>query len=136
LNVTTDHPIYIEGQGWLNAENLSIGDRLRRADGGMARVLAIERVTLDEPQLVYNFTVKGPRAAHVLRSRSIVLRARINEQRKAGKNEQGKVEKRGPGKGLWKREGRGRSGEGRLEVIESALEVRFIEHLFLLHHTQ
>ncbi|MCP4370963.1 MAG: hypothetical protein GY797_23040, partial [Deltaproteobacteria bacterium] len=66
LNVTTDHPIYIEGQGWLNAENLSIGDRLRRSDGGMARVLAIERIVLDEARLVYNFTVKGPHTYFVL----------------------------------------------------------------------
>ncbi len=66
LNVTANHPIYIENQGWLNAENLSIGDRLRRADGGMARVLAIERVALDEAQLVYNFTVKGPHTYFVL----------------------------------------------------------------------
>ncbi|MCP5101439.1 MAG: hypothetical protein GY943_38325, partial [Chloroflexi bacterium] len=66
LNVTADHPLYIENQGWLNAENLSIGDRLRRADGGMARVLAIERVDLAEPELVYNFTVKGPHTYFVL----------------------------------------------------------------------
>ncbi|MCP4371954.1 MAG: hypothetical protein GY797_28125, partial [Deltaproteobacteria bacterium] len=66
LNVTADHPLYIENQGWLNAENLSVGDRLRRADGGMARVLAIERIVLDDAQLVYNFTVKGPHTYFVL----------------------------------------------------------------------
>ncbi len=43
-----------------------MGDRLRRADGGMARVLAIERVDLAEPELVYNFTVKGPHTYFVL----------------------------------------------------------------------
>ena len=66
LQVTPEHPIYVEGQGWLNAENLSIGDTLRRADGGTAKVLAIERVKLDAPQLVYNFTVKGPHTYFVL----------------------------------------------------------------------
>ena len=66
MEVTSDHPVYIEGQGWLNAENLSIGDRLRRADGGYARVLAIERVKLAEPEPVYNFTVKGLHTYFVL----------------------------------------------------------------------
>ncbi|MCP4370246.1 MAG: hypothetical protein GY797_19350, partial [Deltaproteobacteria bacterium] len=48
------------------AENLSIGDRLRRSDGGMARVLAIERIALDDAQLVYNFTVRGLHTYFVL----------------------------------------------------------------------
>jgi len=66
MEVTSEHPIYVEGKGWLHAENLSIGDRLRRADGGWAKVLAIERIELDEPELVYNFTVKGPHTYFVL----------------------------------------------------------------------
>ncbi len=66
MEVTPEHPIYIKGKGWLWAENLSIGDQLRRSDGGMARVLAIERVILAEPELVYNFTVKGPHTYFVL----------------------------------------------------------------------
>jgi hypothetical protein len=66
MQVTSDHPVYVEGQGWLWAENLSIGDRLRRADGGYARVLAIERIELAEPEPVYNFTVKGPHTYFVL----------------------------------------------------------------------
>jgi hypothetical protein len=66
MEVTPDHPVYIEGKGWLNAENLSIGDRLRRADGGYARVLAIERIELAEPEPVYNFTVKGSHTYFVL----------------------------------------------------------------------
>ena len=44
---------------------LAVGDTLRRADGGTAKVLAIERVKLDTPQLVYNFTVKGPHTNYV-----------------------------------------------------------------------
>ncbi|MCP4285729.1 MAG: hypothetical protein GY792_14935, partial [Gammaproteobacteria bacterium] len=63
------------------------------------------------------------------------LWAKINKQGEVGIKEQEEV-KRGPWKGLWKREGRRRSGEGRLEVIESPLEVRFVEHLFSLHHTE
>lgn len=66
MQVTPEHPIYVEGEGWLLAENLELGDRLRRADGGMARVLAIDQIRLDTPQPVYNFTVKGPHTYFVL----------------------------------------------------------------------
>lgn len=57
MEVTPLHPIYVEGEGWLNAENLEAGDRLRLADGGMAKVLAIEHQQLSTPVVVYNFTV-------------------------------------------------------------------------------
>ncbi len=60
LEVTAEHPIYVEAKGWIWAENLAIGDTLRRADGGTAKVLSIERVELAEPETVYNFTVAGP----------------------------------------------------------------------------
>jgi hypothetical protein len=74
MEITPDHPVYVEGKGWLWAENpstslrasLAVGDRLRRADGGWAKVLAVERVKLAEPELVYNFTVKGPHTCFVL----------------------------------------------------------------------
>lgn len=66
MEITPAHPVYVEDKGWLNAENLAEGDRLRRADGGYATVLAVERVELAEPQEVYNFTVKGPHTYFVL----------------------------------------------------------------------
>ena|GEM_PF-3309645 len=66
LQLTPDHPVYVEGKGWLWAENLAVGDRLRRSDGGWAKVLAVERVKLAEPELVYNFTVKGLHTYFVL----------------------------------------------------------------------
>lgn len=66
MEITPDHPVYIEGKGWINAENLVVGDELRRSDGGVAKVLAVERVQLAEPQEVYNFTVKGLHTYFVL----------------------------------------------------------------------
>ena len=66
MEVTPEHPIYVEGKGWIWAENLAVGDRLRRADGGTAKVLAIERIELATPAVVYNFTVKGPHTYFVL----------------------------------------------------------------------
>jgi hypothetical protein len=72
MEITPDHPVYVEGKGWLGAENLAIGDRLRRADGGWAKVLAVERVRLAEPKQVYNFTVKGPHTYFVLEAGVLV----------------------------------------------------------------
>ncbi len=66
MEVTPNHPLYIEGRGWVNAEDVAIGDSLRRKDGGFAAVLAIERVVLDAPEMVYNFTVKGVHTYFVL----------------------------------------------------------------------
>lgn len=72
MQITADHPVYVEGQGWVLAENLGLGERLRRADGGMAKVLAIEHKHLDDPVSVYNFTVKGPHTYFVLESELLV----------------------------------------------------------------
>ncbi|MCP4363210.1 MAG: hypothetical protein GY796_34855, partial [Chloroflexi bacterium] len=66
MEVTPNHPIYIEGRGWVAAEDVAVGDSLRRKDGGFAQVLAIERVVLAEPEVVYNFTVKGVHTYFVL----------------------------------------------------------------------
>ncbi len=64
MEVTPDHPIYVESRGWVAAEDVAVGDSLRRKDGGFAQVLAIERVVLDEPEVVYNF--HGSRVAYLL----------------------------------------------------------------------
>lgn len=66
MQVTPEHPIYVEGRGWTLAENLAIGDRLRRADGGWAKVLSVEQLELEEPATVYNFTVKGVHTYFIL----------------------------------------------------------------------
>ncbi len=66
MEVTPNHPLYIESRGWVNAEDVAIGDSLRRKDGGFAQVLSIERVVLDRPEVVYNFTVKGLHTYFVL----------------------------------------------------------------------
>ncbi|MCB0032698.1 MAG: hypothetical protein KDE51_01660, partial [Anaerolineales bacterium] len=72
MNVTPEHPIYVEGDGWLHANNLEAGDRLRLADGGMAKVLAIDQPDLDVPTSVYNFTVRGPHTYFVLETKLLV----------------------------------------------------------------
>jgi hypothetical protein len=66
MEVTPEHPLYVEGKGWLKAEAVTAGDRLRRIDGGWEKVLAIERVVLDTPVEVYNLTVAGVHTYFVL----------------------------------------------------------------------
>ncbi|MCP4360423.1 MAG: hypothetical protein GY796_20635, partial [Chloroflexi bacterium] len=66
METTPDHPVYVEEKGWIWAENLEAGDRLRTADDSWAEVVSIEHVQLDEPELVYNFTVRGPHTYFVL----------------------------------------------------------------------
>ncbi len=72
MEVTPDHPLYIEGRGWVAAEDVAVGDSLRRKDGGFAQVLSIERVILDEPEWVYNFTVRGLHTYFVLEAEVLV----------------------------------------------------------------
>ncbi len=66
MKVTPDHPIYVDGRGWVEAEDVVLGDRLRRRDGEWTSVLAIERVVLAEPEWVYNLTVAGVHTYFVL----------------------------------------------------------------------
>jgi len=72
MEITPDHPVYVEDEGWLLAENVEEGGRLRRADGGMATVLSIEREQLDEPESIYNFTVRGLHTYFVLDAEVLV----------------------------------------------------------------
>ncbi|MCP4707289.1 MAG: hypothetical protein GY869_01575, partial [Planctomycetes bacterium] len=66
MEVTPGHPIYVAGRGWVKAEDVALGDRLRRKDGEWATVLGVERVVLDELVMVYNFTVAGVHTYFVL----------------------------------------------------------------------
>ena len=72
MEITPGHPVYVEIKGWLKAEDLTLGDRLRRKDGGWVKVLAIEQVIFDTPQKVYNFTVKGIHTYFVLEAGVLV----------------------------------------------------------------
>lgn len=78
MEITAGHPVYVEGKGWVKAEALALGDRLRRADGGWAKVLALERVTLAAPQMVYNLTVRGIHTYFVLEVGVLVHNCGIN----------------------------------------------------------
>ncbi|SFF40269.1 intein C-terminal splicing region/intein N-terminal splicing region/RHS repeat-associated core domain-containing protein [Paenibacillus algorifonticola] len=57
IETTDNHPFWIEGKGWVFADELQVGDKLQKADGSNLMIDKIEFVKLDEPVTVYNFTV-------------------------------------------------------------------------------
>lgn len=57
IETTDNHPFWVEGKGWVFADELQVGDKLQRADGSNLTIDKVEFVKLDEPVTVYNFTV-------------------------------------------------------------------------------
>ena len=56
IRTTTNHPFYVNGD-WVEAGNLSIGDKILHVDGVEHTINSIEK--LPESQTVYNFEVDG-----------------------------------------------------------------------------
>jgi len=52
-----NHPFWVEGKGWVSADELQIGDKLQKADGSNLTIDKVDFVKLDEPVTVYNFMV-------------------------------------------------------------------------------
>jgi len=57
IETTDNHPFWVEGKGWVFADELQVGDKLQKADGSNLTIDKLEFVKLDEPVTVYNFTV-------------------------------------------------------------------------------
>lgn len=57
IETTDNHPFWVEGKGWVLADELQEGDKLQKADGSSLTIDKVEFVKLDEPVTVYNFTV-------------------------------------------------------------------------------
>lgn len=55
IETTPEHPFYVEGKGWVNAEDLRIGDKIRQADGTTGRVWL--KWNVYKNQEMYNLTV-------------------------------------------------------------------------------
>ncbi|WP_371171489.1 polymorphic toxin-type HINT domain-containing protein [Aliiroseovarius sp. 2305UL8-7] len=55
LGVTTAHPVFVQGAGWIFAGDLTPGDAIRDKDLEPLTVISITQD--DTPQLVYNFEV-------------------------------------------------------------------------------
>ncbi|MEK5332837.1 polymorphic toxin-type HINT domain-containing protein [Lysinibacillus sp. FSL W8-0992] len=58
IETTDNHPFWVEGKGWVLADELQIGDKLQKADGSNLKIDKVEFVRMDEPVTVYNFTVE------------------------------------------------------------------------------
>ena len=55
LTTTPEHPFYVQGQGWIPASELRVGDQVRKADGNSG---AVEAVRFEaRTQTMYNLTV-------------------------------------------------------------------------------
>ncbi len=55
LGVTTAHPVFVQGAGWIFAGDLTPGDAIR--DKNLEPLTVISITQIDTPQLVYNFEV-------------------------------------------------------------------------------
>lgn len=58
IDTTTNHPFYVEDEGWVAASDLEIGDKLVTADGNEVEVTDVEIEKLSEPVLVYNLEIE------------------------------------------------------------------------------
>ncbi|MGV6934563.1 polymorphic toxin-type HINT domain-containing protein [Paenibacillus sp. CMM36] len=57
IETTNNHPFYVEGKGWVLADELRVGDKLQKADGSNLTIDKVEFVEQDELVTVYNFAV-------------------------------------------------------------------------------
>jgi RHS repeat-associated protein len=63
IEATSGHPLYVIEQGWVEAANLHIGDRVAVTDGGIARVIRLDLRTSEER--VYNLSVTDAHTFYV-----------------------------------------------------------------------
>jgi RHS repeat-associated protein len=60
IHVTSEHPFYVEGRAWTQANQLEAGMQLRTRDGQSVDILMVERIDLREPIQVFGLTVDIP----------------------------------------------------------------------------
>ncbi|MGL4108490.1 polymorphic toxin-type HINT domain-containing protein [Clostridium sp. LP20] len=65
IKTTKTHPIYVEGKGFIDAEYIVAGDRVRTAEGEIEEVTSKEIETLESPIKVYNLEVEDNRTYYV-----------------------------------------------------------------------
>ena len=65
IRTTPNHPFYVRGRGWVQAQNLEIGDRFRGQDGSEAEL--IEVVDTGTIERVFNLQISRHRTYFVSR---------------------------------------------------------------------
>jgi hypothetical protein len=72
IMVTSEHPFWVVGMGWMRASDISAGDSLRTASGTHLVVKHIEVRQLDHPVTVYNLSVEAPNTFYIGNSAVLV----------------------------------------------------------------
>ena len=72
ITTTPHHPFYVEGKGFVEAEDLKAGDCLKDADGRKVEVISVEEEPLEKPVRVYNLEVEEDHTYYVGRGRVLV----------------------------------------------------------------
>ncbi|SEG78667.1 HINT domain-containing protein, partial [Paenibacillus sp. UNC499MF] len=57
IETTDNHPFWVEGKGWVFADELQVGDKLQKADGSNLTLDKVEFIKQVEAVTVYNFAV-------------------------------------------------------------------------------
>lgn len=63
---TDNHPVWVDGKGWVNAVDLTTGDRLVGSTGGILVVRAMHDLGWLSEQTVYNLSVAGTHTYYVV----------------------------------------------------------------------
>ncbi|MDO4352815.1 MAG: polymorphic toxin-type HINT domain-containing protein, partial [Clostridia bacterium] len=72
IKTTNEHPFYVEGRGFVEAEKLKTGDKVRLEDGKIAIVESKELLHLEKPIKVYNFEVEDYHTYYVYEQKVLV----------------------------------------------------------------
>ena len=72
IDTTANHPFYVEGRGWVAAEDIEAGDRLHTEDGSVVVVTDNETEKLRKPIKVYNLEVEDYHTYYVTRDEVLV----------------------------------------------------------------
>ena len=72
IEITHEHPFYVEGHGWTNASDLKVGDKVRLEDGTAGIVEKTKHAALDTPVTVYNFEAEDFHTYYVSEQKVLV----------------------------------------------------------------
>gem|GEM_PF-5302390 len=58
IKATPEHPFYVDGEGWVKAKSLTLGDKVRLYSGENKTITSIKKEELENKIKVYNFEVE------------------------------------------------------------------------------
>jgi hypothetical protein len=96
INTTDTYPFWVEGKGWIEADELKAGDVLRLYTGELKAVEKVEIEVFDRPVKVYNFEVEDWHTYYVTEQGVLVHNAKDcggNGNASSGNRETSNVDK-------------------------------------------